>query len=208
MSSGTEKCNQAYEYLRKQLLYCQLPPDTRLAETLWAEKLNVHRPALREAMTLLAHEGLLRRGDKGGFFTIGLSVKERRDIFATRSIIESGAIRLYRTNPPTPQQLEKLSEASDLLRLLIEAKLDMSIQEADRRFHELLVELSGNANLIHLYNRSPLPFQGPSEDNEKTLRARQQTLAEHKRILELVTQGQYEQAADELVTHLAHANVE
>jgi DNA-binding GntR family transcriptional regulator len=159
-------------------------------------------------MTLLAHEGLLRRGDKGGFFTIGLSAKARREILATRSIIESGAIRLYRENPPTPQQIEKLSEACDLLRLLVEAKLEISIQEADRRFHELLVELSGNANLIHLYNRSPLPFQGPGEDNEKTLRGRQQTLAEHKKILDFVKQGQYEQAADELIAHLAHARVE
>jgi len=208
MSSGTEKCNQAYEYLRKQLLYCQLPPDIRLAETQWAEKLNVHRPALREAMTLLAHEGLLRRGEKGGFFTIGLSSKERREILSTRSILESGAIRLCRQNPPAQQQLEKLSEAFDLLKLLIEAKLEISIQEADRRFHELLVELSGNANLIHLYNRSPLPFQGPDKDTEETLLARQQTLDEHKKILELITQGQYEQAAGELVAHLAHAKVE
>lgn len=208
MSSGTEKCNQAYEYLRKQLLYCQLPADMRLAETLWAEKLNVHRPALREAMTLLAHEGLLRRGEKGGFFTINLSVKARREILATRSIIESGAIRLYRQNPPSAEQIERLGEACDLLRLLIEAGLEISIQEADRRFHELLVELCGNSNLIHLYNRSPLPFQGPGENNEQTMQAGRQTLAEHKKILELIRQGQYEQAADELVTHLAHAKVE
>ncbi|HPS52819.1 MAG TPA: GntR family transcriptional regulator, partial [Phycisphaerae bacterium] len=183
MTSGTTKCNQAYEYLRKQLLYCQLPPNMRLAETQWAPKLNVHRPALREAMTLLAHEGLLRRGDKGGFFTISLTLKQRRDILTTRSIIEAGAIRLYNSNPPTPQQIEELSDACNLLKLLIEAKLDISIQEADRSFHEILVELSGNASLIHLYERSPLPFEGPKQTDEYSMQKRLKTLADLQEVI-------------------------
>ncbi|MFI4875368.1 MAG: GntR family transcriptional regulator, partial [Blastopirellula sp. JB062] len=55
---ASEKC---YSVLRKMLVCGQLPVGSRLAEVEWSQRLGTQRAALREAMILLTHDGLLIR---------------------------------------------------------------------------------------------------------------------------------------------------
>ena len=66
----------AYGELRRLLTNASLKPGTRFGEIEWADRLGVHRGAVREAMAVLFHEGLLSR--QGRSFVV--PVLDDRDI--------------------------------------------------------------------------------------------------------------------------------
>ena len=204
MSGESKQQRMAYEQLRRLLVHSQLPPGTRLKETQWAERLGVCRSALREAMGLLAHEGLLRRGERGGFFVPELKQRDVREILEARSAIETGAVRLSADAEPDPEALDRLDELCDQMQQMIERGYVMGVEEADRKFHQALVELCGNTRLIRLYDHAPLPFGladllGVRRRKDAGLR----TVSEHRQIAQMIRQGSFSEAIELLETHLA-----
>jgi len=182
-SHRTAQNQVGYEQLRRLLMTGRVRAGVRLVEKEWADRLGVHRTALREAMILLAHEGLLRRGKRGGYFTPLLEQSDLDEVMQVRMIIEVGAIRLIGVRPPNEQEEQRLTEACDTMQQALDANLELGFAEADRQFHRTLVELSGNERLISIYRRAPLPIE-PSRlvDPEARQRAARQTISEHRAI--------------------------
>ncbi len=193
----------AYQQLRRLLLFGQIRPGVRLAEKEWAKRLGVHRAALREAMILLAHEGLLRRGERGGYFTPLLEQRDLDEVMQVRAIIEAGAIRLIGARTPVPEE-SRLSEACDAMEQVLVAGLELGFAEADRRFHTTIVELSHNDHLISICRRAPLPLS-PSRlaDPDARHRAARQTIAEHREIATLIQSRRITEAIARLEQHLS-----
>ena len=195
---------RGYELLRRQLVTGRIAPGTRLTEVEWARRLELHRPALREAMRVLAHEGLLEAGERGGFFVPVLSEDDLREIMETRALIETGVIRrLTCDGELDPESCQRLTAICDLMEQLLEEELEYGFVEADRRFHKTLVSLSGNSKLIALYNQAPLPIRllsapDPQTRHEKHL----QTLTDHRQLVELLEQGRSHEAVALLEQHL------
>jgi len=81
------------EALRTAILVGQAGPGDRLAETTLVTRLDVSRNTVREAFRLLAHEGLVEHIPNRGVFVRRLSLTEARDVYRTRRILESGALR-------------------------------------------------------------------------------------------------------------------
>lgn len=67
MSERSIQSQTCYKQLRRMVLLGQIPAGERFREVEWAARLGVHRSSLREALSGLAHEGLIRRGERGGF---------------------------------------------------------------------------------------------------------------------------------------------
>lgn len=147
----------AYVELRRLILLQQVAGGTRLREPEWSERLDVNRMALREALARLEAEGLIERGPKVGYVVPMLSEDDIGQILEARLCLEAGAIDLIVTRDPMPR-LDRLQDAVDQLEQLIVAGYLLAVTEADRRFHETLIELAGNPRLADLYNRAPLPM--------------------------------------------------
>lgn len=196
-----------YAQLRRLLIHLQIRPGSRLVEAEWSKRLNVHRTALREAMSMLAHEGLLRRGDRGGYFAPLLEQRDLDEIWAVRSILEAGAVRLLSERRPADLNLTPLSNAIDAMEQMLEDGYELGFIEADRRFHALLVELSGNQRLIELYVRAPLPLM-PSllPDPEARRKAMVRTVGEHVEIARLIREQRTADAIERLQEHLHQAH--
>lgn len=80
----------------------------------------------------------------------------------------------------------------------------MGVSEADRRFHEALVAVSGNGRLSDLYYRAPLPIiHRQILEPEEWLEAARKTLEEHRAIVSAVLAGDVSGGQDILRTHLA-----
>jgi len=204
MSENSKQQHVAYEQLRRLLVHSQLSAGTRLKETEWAERLGVYRSALREAMGLLAHEGLLHRGQRGGFFVPELKQRDVREILEARSAIETGAVRLIADAEPGPEAFDRLDDLCDQMQQMIECGYEMGVEEADRKFHQALVELCGNSRLIRLYEHAPLPFGQPDLIGAKTRkRVELRSVSEHRQIAQLIRQGSFSKAIELIVTHLA-----
>jgi DNA-binding GntR family transcriptional regulator len=195
---------QAYQGLRRLLVLEQVPAGERLRETEWAERLNVNRAALREAFARLEAEGFIRKGAKTGYFVPDLGTQDILEIIEVRIMLEGGAIEcIIREGHNTPRELKGMREACEQLERLVREEYLLGVAEADRRFHEALIEAACNKRLTMLYQRAPLPIIHPVILSGEQWKARvQKTLEEHRAVLTAVMEGNVSQAQQLLRIHL------
>lgn len=151
--------------LRRQILSAELAGGTRLYEVAVAERLEISRTPVREAMARLVEEGLLERGPKGGFVVRIFDHDDVRDTIELRGLIEGMAAR-YAAERGADQ--ETLREIYATLR-----DIDACFQgdvfdfegysSGNMRFHQLLGRLSGSVTVERELERIiRLPFASPS----------------------------------------------
>ncbi len=93
--------------------------------------------------------------------------------------------------------------ACDQLERLVKEEYMLGVAEADRRYHEALIDAAGNKRLMTLYQRAPLPIIHPEVISGHLWEVRvQKTLNEHRSILEAILNGSAEEAKAMLGTHL------
>src|SRR3954470_13685296 len=91
-SAPHSKREQAYRGLRRLLVLQQLQPGERIREPEWAQRLGVHRSALREAFARLEAEGLIERGARTGYFVPEMTAQDIQEITKLRLALECLAI--------------------------------------------------------------------------------------------------------------------
>src|SRR5262249_19611471 len=80
--------------LRELILRGELAPGERVGEAALAERLGVSRTAIRQALALLAQEGLLQAADTRGYFVRSFSAQEVLDAIDVRGVLEGLAARV------------------------------------------------------------------------------------------------------------------
>jgi DNA-binding GntR family transcriptional regulator len=81
------------EQIRVAIMEHRLPPGIKLAEEKLAVAFSVGRNKIRQALTSLAKEGLVKLHANRGAFVTSPGVQEARDLFATRRLLEPEIIR-------------------------------------------------------------------------------------------------------------------
>lgn len=205
MQAPASQRETAYRALRRLLILQQLPAGQRLREPEWAAQLSVHRTALREAFARLHAEGLLERGPATGYFVPDLTPDDLNEILKIRLALECLAIEEVAS--ADPQTLESffqtLQRTCEQLEQFIDDKYSLGVIEADRRFHETLIDAAGLKRLSLLYQRAPLPMvhREVTDQNDWYVKCRS-TLDEHRRILDALRRRQASEAQTILRTHL------
>jgi DNA-binding GntR family transcriptional regulator len=180
--SSTQR-EQAYLGLRRMLILQQIRPGERLREPEWAGRLGVHRSALREAFARLEAEGWIERGTQTGYFVPALSEQDLAEIAKLRVTLECLAVDEICKRDPPPR-LHELERACDEFAQFIQGAYSLGAIEADRRFHECLVNAPGLRRLSDLYRRAPLPMiHQTTIDKSVWQHECNRTLAEHRAIL-------------------------
>lgn len=193
----------AYEEIRRQILIMQLQPKTRLKEDLWAKKMNVSRVAVREALTRLFGEGLVSAGEKGGYFVTPVTPEDIHQIRELREILELAAIRIGITRLKK-DQIEELKKICDDFSSLAEKGYIAGACEADIKFHETLVALSGNSRLLKAYHFSHIPlFHQRLGKTKMYLDDYKQTDKEHRQIVDALKAKNFALAEKCLKSHFA-----
>ena len=148
----------AYQGLRRLLVLQRIPEGQRLREPQWAEELGVNRTALREAFARLEAEGLIEKGQRTGYFVPKLTGRDVDEIKFARVVLECAAIDLICADPKRASRAAKaLFAICDEFETFSKSKYSMGTSEADRRFHETLMDFAENRRLALLYHRAPLP---------------------------------------------------
>ncbi len=199
-STQSEK---AYEEIRRRILILEIRPEERLKEQDWAARLKVGRLAVREALTRLHGEGMLSRGQKGGFFVAKMKESDVRDIREVREILEVAALRLACASGKTGL-VKELESACDDFALMVAKGYHTGACEADRRFHHLIVAAPGNQKLLRAYELSHIPLfhirlgQSMAYMDDYALTER-----EHRAIVAAIKKNHTEKAVELLKTHFA-----
>jgi DNA-binding GntR family transcriptional regulator len=142
---------RASDVLRAAIVNGQLVPGDRLKEAELAERFGISRAPVREALRELEHEGLVVSLPYRATEVVGVSQEEITEVLVPiRITLETFAFR---------KALPLLGEADfDTLERLVgamraagkRADLD-ALAEADVRFHELVIERSGQHHCAQLW---------------------------------------------------------
>ena len=195
--------NKVYTQLRRKILSNQIPVNTRLKEDEWAKRIEVSRMAVREALTRLLGEGLVILGEKGGYYVKPMTPDDVHELRELREVLELGALRLAIRKLDT-QQFEVLDKICDDFSNMVSNKYYHGALEADMKFHETLVELGGNKNLLQTYLMSHIPlFHQKLGTTQISYDDHEQTDFEHRELVKALKNKDIIAAETILVKHFA-----
>ena len=195
--------DEVLRQIEQAVLDHRLPPGTKLKEVQLANLFGVKRGLIRKVLTRLAHSRLVEQTPNRGARVAQPSVKEGRDLFATRRIIESAVLETLIANIDDTQlrRLKKsLAQEQKAYRDgQAERALALSID-----FHRQLAALSGNGVLEEYLNdiirRTPLVILTHLGDDEQN-RCRNQ---EHVAIVDAIEKRDAKTAVKVMNQHLLH----
>ena len=146
---GSTRVATAYRRLKEAILSNELPGGYQALEQEIAERLEMSRTPVREALIRLQDDGLVDVVPRRGMRVRNVSIDDMREIYELLYCIEATAAELLaaRHLAPDSPELRLLEEATDEMeRSLARDDLD-AWAEADARFHNYLLEFCGNARL-------------------------------------------------------------
>lgn len=140
--------DKSYDGLRAIIVSYEIKPGERINEVEIARRLGVSRTPLREALNRMMSERLIDFEPSIGFVRPRINLKEIADLYELRLHIEALGVRLA---------IERADEASiDRLAAFwaqvsegCDRKLHEELISDDEEFHERLIALSGNDELVH-----------------------------------------------------------
>jgi DNA-binding GntR family transcriptional regulator len=127
--------------LREMFLNGDLKPGEHIIESEIADRLNVSRGPVRDAMKILKDENIVEIIPHRGTFVTKLTIDDIKDLYSLRGVLEGLGARLIaeKGDPIAIQQLEVCMQQ------LYASKHNLSeFAKHDIEFHELLCKLSGN----------------------------------------------------------------
>lgn len=189
--------------MRRAIILGELPPGLHLEEPALATKFGVSRIPIREALTRLAHEGLVRLEPRRGAFVVGITEEDIRDIYELRLLLETYAIRAA-AERAKPGDLEPLRVYADRMSDAVREHQHDRIAGPDVNFHRHLVVLSGNQRLLAAWD----PIGGLVETflsiTDTTHRDMPGSVASHYAMIRMLEQREADAVERELRKHLAH----
>jgi GntR family transcriptional regulator of gluconate operon len=189
--------------LRRAIILGELRPGLHLEEPALAEKFGVSRIPVREALTRLAHEGLVRLEPRRGAFVVGVTETEIHDIYELRRLIEVHAIRSA-AERATTAGLVRLQLEADQFQDAVRNNAVERYAEPDVKFHRQIVVLGGNQRLLAAWD----PIGGLVATFLSITNTRYRNLpgsvASHYRMIDSIRDGDAESASAELQAHLAN----
>jgi len=195
---------QAYRSMRRLLVLQQIPEGERLREPQWAERLSVNRTALREAFARLEAEGLVVRGECTGYEVPVLNDHDIQEIVFVRFTLECAAIdQICDSRTRGTKVCERLLRVCDEFDRFAQTGYPLGASEADRRFHELLIDSAQNGRLSSIYHRAPLPLiHRRIEAKPEWAEQCRLTSAEHRAIADSIGHHDARRAKQTLKEHL------
>jgi DNA-binding GntR family transcriptional regulator len=152
--------DQVHKALRAAIVGGELAPGSVHSAPALAVRYGVSATPVREAMQLLEREGAVEVLPNRGFRIRARTARDLADLAEVRALLEVPVmLSLARTVPPSRWAgLRPLADAT----VVAAARGDRAAYaESDRRFHQALLELSGNAQLVavadELHRRAQWP---------------------------------------------------
>jgi DNA-binding GntR family transcriptional regulator len=140
-----------YVSLRKQIMKGELSPGYRLIVLDIADAFGVSQAPVREALERLKQEGMIVGKANKGSVVSEITLKEIRDIYELRQLIEGHALRETMKNL-TAEDIGYLEQVLHGMRLSVDENDPYRLVELDMEFHGYFYERSGNALFLEIWN--------------------------------------------------------
>lgn len=190
-----------YESLRRTIISGVIPAGERIVEKEYAERLNISRTPVREALRLLEMEELVEYLPRTGVVVKRISVEDAIEIYKIRHSLEV----LASINAMDNITEEEIRDIENLLDITEQKNKEGDVEEVIRLFgvfNTKIYEASRMkrlANMISRLNEYLQRFRNISiSENER----REKALREHRIILKAIAEKNKDQIDDIIKKHL------
>ena len=199
-STGTLQ-EQAYDYVKAQIMNLELKPGQYITDSQVASELNVSRTPVREALRRLEQEGLLVNQARRGWKVYALSLEDIHEIFDIKASLEGMLARRAATCQDEGLQ-KSLREAMEGMKRAARTGDGDAWLEADFQLHRVIFSMGGNEraagiiqNLNDQWHRVRIGFlamQGRIERSNP----------EHEAVVDMILSGDSQEAERLMRIHL------
>jgi DNA-binding GntR family transcriptional regulator len=196
---------KVFEIIERDILNGVYKPGESLTESKLSDQLGVSRTPVREALTQLDFKGLVRFVPNKSAVVTGISEQDIRDIYTIRILIEGLAAR-WAAEHITDIELQELREAFELEEFYT-AKKDLAhLIKLDSQFHKVLFKASKSRPLMHILSTFHHYVQQARGHSLEIPGRAQKALAEHKAILQAISEHNGAKAEQLTVRHIRQAS--
>jgi DNA-binding GntR family transcriptional regulator len=190
------------EVLRQRIFHHELEPGAWIDELKIAEEIGISRTPMREALKVLAAEGLVTMKVRRGAYVTEISEQDLREVYHMLGLLESDAVAVV-ARTATPEQLGLLQALHEELEASAHDR--EAFFAVNERFHLQLLALADNRwrnqmvadlrKVMKLNRHNSLLKQGRIEDS----------LQEHRAIMQALQTHQPEVAMQAMQAHFANS---
>jgi DNA-binding GntR family transcriptional regulator len=190
----------AYNTIKQKIIRCQYPPNSLLNEEILKNDLHVSRTPIRDALSRLEQEYLIKILPKRGILITGITIEEVNRIFEMRLLIEPYVLNKYgSTISPGIYSEFKHFFSRSIHRLPTE-----TVNQKDDDFHSMFINASNNPYLIQaaefpFVQNVRLRILSANMGKEARLKSSQN---EHLAIIQFCCEKNWKKAAAALDEHL------
>jgi DNA-binding GntR family transcriptional regulator len=192
---------QVAERLRTRIYAHELPPGGWIDEQALALEYGISRTPLREALKVLAAEGLVLLKPRRGCYVTQLSEQDIDEVFPVMAMLE-GRVAEVAARRATSADLARLADIHEELEKHAAANNADRFFEANQRFHAALQEIAGNRYLAQLIDDARKVIKLTRRDSLRLEGRLKQSLEEHREILEALRARDTERARQSMHDHL------
>ena len=194
--------NVVVSRLRDMIIEGQLAAGTRIHEGQIGQQLGVSRTPLREALKVLATEGLVELIPSRGATVRSLTAKDVKDMLAVLSSLEEMAGSLTCRNA-TDEQIREVRKLHEEMLQFYAARNRLQYFKRNQQIHTMLIALAGNESLamVHEILQSRMKrvrYLGDQKDDSWSA-----AVSDHEEIMAALESRDGPRLAQAMVHHLA-----
>lgn len=190
------------ERLRQRIFSHELPPGTWVDEQALADDYGISRTPLREALKVLASEGLVTLKPRRGCYVTEISERDLDEIFTVMALLE-GQCAQTTAHKASEADLERLRKIHAQLEKAAGADDINGFFEANQAFHLALQEITDNRWLQHAIEDLRKVIKLSRHHSLFSEGRLEQSLAEHRQILAALTARKADEAETLMRTHIS-----
>ncbi|SMC72878.1 GntR family transcriptional regulator [Polynucleobacter kasalickyi] len=191
------------DVIREKIFQHELKPGAWINEKEITEELEISRTPLREAIKVLAAEGLITMKLRRGAYVTEVETTDLANIFEVISILEAQAAYDV-AKDATENELEILDKVHTRLE---KAAADRDIDgffELNQEFHDLIQQFAGNPWMRKVIQDLRQVLKLQRKNSLRKIGRVEQSLIEHRQILSALIGRKPEQAKELMHSHLLH----
>ncbi|MDY6038558.1 MAG: GntR family transcriptional regulator [Eubacterium sp.] len=195
--------NQVFEALETSILRGEFKYGELVSEKKLAEKLGVSRTPVREAITRLSQEKLIKETPNGSVI-IGIQPDDLHDLLVVKRKIEP-LIGRYLLENIDKEGIEKFKDIVEQQEFYSQKGDYEKVLRLDTEFHDLMYQISGRVileNILSQIHHKLLKFRLASlADKNRIL----ESTGEHSMIVKALESGESTRVEEILFMHIDHA---
>jgi DNA-binding GntR family transcriptional regulator len=195
---------QVYQRLHHEILTCILAPGQVVSERELARRYETSKTPIREALAQTCHEGLMQRLQGRGYMVSPITIKDIRDLFDLRLILEVTAAERATQNPQQAL-IDQLNAMSNISYKPDDLESHVAFLKTNRAFHLTLAQAAGNRRLLETLEELLNQMERLFHLGLRLRDSSQEMVREHREIVDALESRDAEKAREVITNQITRS---